>query len=106
MVHKRSIRARILRTLRYAWREKGKGQRSQIRDMATGEVNLKYSVEELDLPRGTTIRLGAYGLDVEDVIERKYREMCREMGVDRFDRVEALAASVSWLSNSLITPFM
>lgn len=98
---KRSVRARILRMLKEAWRTKGKGEECHIKDPASNELALKYEIVELDLPRGTVLRLGDYKLDVEGVIERKYREACAIMGLDRLSRVEAISATVSTLTTDI-----
>ena len=102
---KRSIRARVLRELRAAWRSWGKPESSHVIDAVTGEIDLKYGVDELNLPSGTVLRLGNQRLDVEDIIEDKFRERCRELGVDVPTRTEAWSYNVNSFCSSILPVF-
>lgn len=109
MVHrgKRSEKARIMRSLKQAWREQGKPEKEHIVDFVTMEIDLRSGVEELNLPPGTVLRQGAQRLDVETIIQTVYQQKCEELGLNTMNRLDVYSYEVvNMCTGSMqMTPF-
>lgn len=103
---RRSQRAQLLYALKKAWREKGKREEHHIRDYKTGEIDLNNDIPELNLVKGTVLRLGYYRLDVEEVIRREWERKCNELGIALPSRIERYSYAVNNFCTSLIPQFV